>query len=153
LVCKPVNPRCSACIFQKSCLAFISKSIESLPVKGKVVIKRRRKFNYMVYKMNSNLLMRRRTEGDIWRGLYDFYLTENTKSELSDPTVNIEMIGYKHVLTHQIINADFYLIHVENEKKFKQLKTELKMQSYNLNEIQNLPKPKLIDRYLQENYY
>ena len=153
LVCKPVNPKCSECIFQKSCIAFINKSIRLLPVKGKVVVRKNRRFNYIVYKKNDNFLMRKRTGEDIWRGLYDFYLTENIDSEFPVPPINAEIIGYKHILTHQIINANFYLIQVENERKFKQLETNLNMESYNIEEMKKLPKPKLIDRYLQENYF
>ena len=59
---------------------------------------------------------------------------------------------YKHILTHQIIFASFYHIKVENVD----ISSDLGLNNgrfYSLEEIENLPKPVLIDKYLKEEIF
>ena len=52
--------------------------------------------------------LRRRPAGDIWQGLYEPWLAE------SIPAGALPVrLGVKHVLTHRILYADFYLWEVD----------------------------------------
>ena len=53
----------------------------------------------------------RRGEGDIWQGLYEPWLIESDKFKVISDKSSLKMIakGVKHMLTHQVIMADFYL--------------------------------------------
>ena len=56
---------------------------------------------------------------------------------------------YKHILTHQRIYATFYKIGLPYDSQF-----ELNgMAFYNLEEIEGLPKPVLISKYLKDNIF
>jgi len=102
-VCKPANPSCNSCIFQKECLAYLTNKI--------AIIKR--------------------IEKDIWKGLYAFPCFETTK-ELDVKTIIREAAKYLNLkntsieiidcsapfvqkLTHQTIKAQFALINLSSK--------------------------------------
>lgn len=53
--------------------------------------------------------MRRRPAGDIWQGLWEPLMVEN--EPLPDLGCRLSLLasGVKHVLTHRVLYADFYL--------------------------------------------
>ena len=77
--CTPKNPDCENCPFNNSCYAFSKKQIEKFPVKDKKTKIRNRYFYYLVIRNKGKVMMKRRTEKDIWKGLYDFPLIETEK--------------------------------------------------------------------------
>ncbi|MEO9872442.1 A/G-specific adenine glycosylase [Ekhidna sp.] len=156
-VCAP-KPKCDDCLFQVDCLAKTKGIEKSLPIKtGKTKV-RDRFFNYLVFKFGENYMLKERIEKDVWSGLFDFYLIEGAlneeevleqarqKLQLSDFVLNEISEPMIHVLSHQKITAHFYEIKVDNIETISQ-KGNLK--SYSVEEILNLPKPKLIVNYLQ----
>ena len=76
-VCKPMAPLCSECIMQKDCVAFNTNQINLLPIKLKQIKKRKRNFDFFIFKHKNNYLIQKRGQDDIWAGLYQFYLVEN----------------------------------------------------------------------------
>jgi A/G-specific adenine glycosylase len=161
LHCTPKNPLCSTCVFQSACVAYKYESQQLLPVKLATKKSRKRYFNYYVIKSRQSLLMHARNGKDIWTGLYDFYLVENSKP--SNPEKAFEEISflkslkskitaiecsktYKHVLSHQTIFARFTLVILTH----KPSALPENMRFYSINKVSELPKPVLISRFLQD---
>jgi A/G-specific adenine glycosylase len=154
LICKPQNPLCDICPVSEHCLAFEQKEQDKVPVKkGKVKVKKVH-FNYMVFHTEEELLIEKRNSG-IWKGLYQFPLIESDlKLERKDVYDQIRVLGfhdslksieseeYKHILSHRIIYARFYLIEVTN---LDQIKGYLKISK---SAIEQYPLPQLIVKFL-----
>jgi len=81
LHCLPKNPKCGECIFSKSCNANQRNLQAVLPVKSKKLKIKTRYFYYFILINKNKVLLKRRTEKDIWQGLNDFYLIETTRSQ------------------------------------------------------------------------
>lgn len=161
LQCKPKSPACAACVLREGCYALKHDQVDALPVKLKAKASRKRYFNYLLMQQEDRVLINKRGGGDIWEGLFELPLVETT-GPVSDenPEGFAEHIRtrfgeraawrplgptVKHVLSHQTIYADFYLIeHGENlfEEKTNWDYVELK-------ELNNLAKPKLIVAFLE----
>lgn len=160
LYCTPRNPNCPDCPFQETCFAYNSNLVYSLPVKTKAKKSRKRYFFYLVVEKNKSLLMKKRSEKDIWNGLFDFILIEKkrpvkTEKIVIDPEFKtlfnkMEKITiskkYKHILTHQTIHCRF--IHLKAPQSFYLNNKELNF--YSPKQVAQLPKPVLISRFLND---
>ena len=73
-ICVPANPLCRQCPLQSGCIAYSEKKVNALPVKTKTLLKKDRWFTYLIIEWNGKLLLRKRTEKDIWQNLHEFYL-------------------------------------------------------------------------------
>jgi A/G-specific adenine glycosylase len=165
LFCTPKNPLCSSCDFQNTCFASQQNLQENLPVKIKLKSVKKRFFYYLVFKKGESLLMKKRMQKDIWHGLYDFMLIEKNKAVQLDKLLeeikqlNIDIpssqkieasVSYKHVLTHQVIEARFIVI-PDHKKNFKLEEPDTKY--YSTKEIMDLPKPILINKFLSDHQF
>ena len=63
-----------------------------------------RHLTYIYIRCNGETAIHRRPAGDIWQGLYEPLLTEQVPSGAVLLRQNV-----KHVLTHRVIYADFWL--------------------------------------------
>ncbi|WP_317175109.1 hypothetical protein [Hymenobacter qilianensis] len=63
--------------------------VQELPVKSKAKAARTRYFHYMVLRYDDTIYLRKRTDKDIWQGLYDFALTETDSPDLPPPTCSM----------------------------------------------------------------
>ncbi|NEM99618.1 A/G-specific adenine glycosylase [Pontibacter burrus] len=163
--CTPVMPDCLFCPLQQQCFAFTHGLVQELPVKSKAKAARPRYFHYLVFSWQGQYYMRKRLEGDIWQGLYDFYLFESTDKTLATEALLEELNAagipvaaeqlqpprkeYKHILSHQKITAKFYLIHL-TEKLKPEVEQETRLALYTPTEIDEIPKPILINNYLKD---
>lgn len=102
--CTPQAPRCNDCPLQESCVAFRQDAVSQLPVKLKSLKVRERHLVYVYIRYNNLTAIHRRPEGDIWQGLYEPLLVE----EVPDGAMLLKQ-NVKHVLTHRILFADFWL--------------------------------------------
>lgn len=103
--------------------------------------------------------MKQRIENDVWRQLYDFYLLEGepdltTKEVLNriplqehEYEVFLESPAYKHILTHQQLFARFFVINLPY-KLSEAFAKKQKLILYDHEQIDNLPKSKLISNFL-----
>lgn len=110
--CTPQSPRCLLCPLADSCLALAEGSIAKLPVKLKKLTVKERRMTYVYIRHNGCVAIRRRPAGDIWQGLWEPYLLpEGQKPEEAFPNADLRLLrkDVKHVLTHRILLADFYL--------------------------------------------
>lgn len=102
--CTPVNPQCTVCPLQETCVALHDGKTASLPVKRKTLKVQERHLIYIYVRHQGKTAIHRRAAGDIWQGLYEPWLTETVPSGAI-----LLRQGVKHVLTHRILYADFYL--------------------------------------------
>ena len=102
--CTPVNPQCAVCPLQETCVALHEGKTASLPVKRKTLKVQERHLVYIYVRHQGMTAIHRRAAGDIWQGLYEPWLTETVPSGAI-----LLRQGVKHVLTHRILYADFYL--------------------------------------------
>lgn len=122
LLCKPRQPICNECIFQKDCFAYNNNMVTELPVPKGASLKRERFFNYLIFqKPDGSLLMQKRIENDIWKNLWEFPLIED-KRLLSPSEVKHSLLeadkgklvpapkDVRHILTHQVIHARYFYV-------------------------------------------
>lgn len=164
LHCTPQKPTCETCVFEKTCVANRQSMQSILPVKIRKQKIRKRFFTYIIIEHRGKLLMRKRGTGDIWNGLYDFWLMENSKArkaeliiaelkELKGEVIQSVSKQYKHVLSHQHLFTQFVWIKANETTSLKSLMQLQHLKFYTHEQIANLPKPILVTRFLQESKY
>ncbi len=106
--CTPTSPNCEVCPLIDTCFAANNNKVAELPVKAKKTKQRERHFSFIYIRYNGETAIRRRGAGDIWQGLWEL----PTKEMLGNAIENATLIkkNVKHILTHQIIFTDFYLL-------------------------------------------
>ena len=106
--CTPQSPKCIVCPLQESCEALRTGKTDTLPVKEKKLKIKERHLIYIYVRCQGQTAIRRRGEGDIWQGLWE---PLSVKSEELIVKRDVELVakGVKHVLTHRVLTADFYL--------------------------------------------
>ena len=104
--CTPTSPDCMACPLAETCSALREGRVGELPVKRKTLKVKERHLTYIYIRYQGETVLHRRPAGDIWQGLYEPLVVENGFSILNSQLIRKNV---KHVLTHQIIYADFYL--------------------------------------------
>ena len=122
-LCTPQSPQCLTCPLQETCVAFREGRVQQLPVKEKKLQVKERHLIYIYIRVNGYTALHRRPAGDIWQGLYEPLCIEmkDEKLNMKDapfPLPHREGRGgsllplkmhVKHVLTHRILYADFWL--------------------------------------------
>lgn len=155
--CTPQSPKCLLCPLAETCEALRNGRVEELPVKNKMVKVKTRHLSYMYirYKMpaleshaeaESWIAIHRRGEGDIWQGLWEPYNISDMKelpSFVKDPILLAKDV--KHVLTHRILLADFYLLEVEERPSLPDDYIWIKE-----SEMENYGVPRLIEIMLEK---
>lgn len=163
LVCKPKQPLCDICPVNLHCWAYRMDKQNELPVKKRRIKIKQRYFHYLVLDYNNRFYLRKRGNKDIWRGLYDFLLLESGNEMIQWGNLcldfpqgvvekNLERLGgtYKHVLSHQRLVIRFYRLKIDS-LNLEYLDELLKKGDfYSWEEMEGLPKPVLIDRFMKE---
>ena len=111
--CTPQSPRCLLCPLAESCEALRSGRVGELPVKLKTLKVRERHLIYIYVRCHGETAIRRRGSGDIWQGLWEPLLAESSADVPAGALLLRQNV--KHVLTHRIIYADFYLLETEEK--------------------------------------
>ena len=168
LQCTPQNPVCLLCPIHSQCYAFQYNQQHILPVKKKTIRIKQRYFHYLVIRHNHKLLMQQRTAQDIWGGLYEFYLAEHPQqlqpaAMLDDPlfstliqkeiAVTEILKVYEHQLTHQRLSVKFFVAEVNDKKFMDSLLQRFNFAPFSIDEIKDLPKPILINKFLTDEYF
>ena len=164
LHCKPSQPMCGECPFAGGCIAYANQSQKELPFKRAKIKARTRFFHYLIWQQESLIYMKKRAKGDIWEGLFDLPMIE-TKERIDFDSLKIyinnseifknyvifrtEIPEMKHILSHQVIYAKFFLAEIKlKEQVLEEPKEEEGF--YSLKEIEALPKPVLITNFLNK---
>ena len=131
--CTPQSPRCLLCPLMESCEALRSGRVGQLPVKLKTLKIRERHLTYIYIRCKGYIAIHRRGSGDIWQGLWEPYLSaelsvKNEESATAIPSADfsadensshftlhssLRKKDVRHVLTHQVLLADFYLLETD----------------------------------------
>lgn len=153
--CKPQLPDCQQCIFVNNCVAYATGKVDVLPIKlAKTKIKVRY-FDYLVVIDNQGFtLLNKRTEKDIWLGLYEFPLIEN-KVQLSENEIITEVKkrfsaavevylfnenAVVHKLSHQHLHTRFWVVKLG----------QILEQSIDIQQVTNFPVPILIANFINQ---
>ena len=105
--CTPASPACHHCPLMETCSACQQGNVTSLPVKLRTLKVKERHFSYIYIRYKGQTALRRRPSGDIWQGLYEPLLIEDGVLDMEP--VRLLRQNVKHVLTHRVIYADFWL--------------------------------------------
>ena len=107
--CTPRSPRCIDCPVADTCDALHTGRIHLLPVKEKKLKVKERHFAYIYIRYKGKTALRRRPAGDIWQGLWEPLFVEDAPLPDLGCPLTLLASGVKHVLTHRVLLADFYL--------------------------------------------
>ena len=121
---------CVDCPLIESCAAYRTGRVNELPVKLKTTKIKPRHLTYIYIRCNGETAIRRRASGDIWQGLWEPYLAADVELT-GDKSFNagfpsiagaerdflpvLLRRNFKHVLTHRILLADFYLLETDSK--------------------------------------
>lgn len=116
LFCTPTNMECDGCPFNMMCQAYLENRQDSLPVKRPKKAVTKRWFNYFFVFNEDYFVIKRRTSGDIWQGLFELPLMEQKKLNIKDidaffcfkMSAEHWFTMPKHLLSHQRIHSDVY---------------------------------------------
>lgn len=127
-ICKPKNPLCLECPFQRNCKAYSEDTVSILPIKSKKIKVKSRYFNYIVVETPTHYWIEKRTAADIWRDLHQTLLLETDKKinlqqlrkllsgknifKKAYPLVLLQSKEQK--LSHQLIISSIYNIKINN---------------------------------------
>lgn len=159
--CKPQNPYCLHCVFQRDCVALQTNKVTALPVKIKKLKVRTRYLNYLVFRsVHGKTIIKKREGKGIWQGLYEFpfeetdkiiasgkveaRFRENLKSLVIARDLKIlDITKYNdvpvvHKLSHQHLYATFWIIEVENIKEGQKIDS-----------LQEYPLPVLLSNFIE----
>jgi A/G-specific adenine glycosylase len=105
LQCTPKSPQCEICPLKNECYAYQHDEVEILPVSIKKLQIKDRFFHFFVCIQEGQIIIEKRAENDIWRGLYQLPMKETNENKQLKHKL---LYQTKHQLTHQTIHAFFY---------------------------------------------
>ncbi|MGM0580063.1 MAG: A/G-specific adenine glycosylase [Bacteroidota bacterium] len=155
-ICTPKNPDCENCPLAQECEARILHKQSELPVKKKKIKVKNRYLYYLIWQKDEKLAMKKRGPKDIWQGLFDFDLIESKKAlsteevfeKVNEQYNNAEVVEIsepvKHILSHQRLEAIFIELRSNNQNVLN----DHDLKYYTKQEVEELPKPRLIEKYL-----
>lgn len=159
LQCVPNNPNCAICPLRLDCLAFKNGTVNLRPVKNKKLKIRHRFFYYLACLNDSDqILLNKRLNEDIWKGLYEFPLFESEKYLQSNELVQWLPITskfkfvietYQHQLTHQHLTVSFIFTH-SNETFNELLQQNHDYLSVRQDDLADYAFPKVIESFLKK---
>ncbi len=158
--CVPKQPNCEICIMGDFCQAKQAGTVEILPIKLKKTKIRKRELHFVwINNLLDQHIIERREAGDIWEGLYQPIVVEETSGMVVEESVQkkygitIKDLKWnykvKHVLTHQKLELNFYSGMIEDElgQKISGLKL------CNPENLKNFAFPKPLAEYIEKNIY
>jgi len=160
LQCKPKSPNCEVCPFNIECVAKTKELVNTIPFKDKKIKVKNRCLNYLVFTYKDTVLIKQRTDKDIWQNLHDFPLLESYELlNFDDDKILLEIDklvsnsdvksisvseDFKHKLSHQKLFVRFFKI--ELNKEFRPKFENQKVVGFKA--LESLGKPILIQNYL-----
>ena len=142
--CTPQSPKCVVCPLQESCEALRTGKVSTLPMKEKKLKIKERHLIYIYIRCQGETAIHRRGEGDIWQGLWEPVLMEDGRWK-KEVGLRCVAKGVKHVLTHRVLTADFYLWETETKPDLPEDYIWIKEE-----DIDNYGIPRLIDKLLKK---
>jgi len=160
VVCRPQNPLCTVCVQREDCQAYRKGEAGRLPVKEKVLRKKKRWFYYfLVETPDKKVYIRQRQQGDIWADLFELVGWESEDAVYPEDILQAQFAGkifgkqsltvkyiskiYRQELSHQTIQGQFFTIQLK--KPMPTLDGYLLVDKDKLSEY---PFPKFINAWL-----
>ena len=163
--CTPQSPKCLICPLAETCEALRTDRVESLPVKEKTLKVKTRYLSYIYIRCKSvtddepMIAIHRRGKGDIWQGLWEPFNASIHEEQSTASLAEIEKMLHlssidglqliaqhvKHVLTHRILLADFYLLETKVRPQLPEDYIWIKE-----SDIDNYGVPRLIELMLEK---
>lgn len=143
--CTPKSPRCLDCPVAESCDALRTGRTALLPVKEKKLKVQERHLTYIYIRHEGMTALRRRPAGDIWQGLWEPILIEEAPLPDLGCPLTLLASGVKHVLTHRILLADFYLAEPHTRPTLPATYQWVKEQ-----DLDNYALPRLIEKLIEK---
>ena len=126
--CLPTSPRCPCCPLAETCTALSTGATDRLPVKLRKVAVKERRLAYVYLRCQGQTALHRRPAGDIWQGLYEPLCIEADTPVGDGPAavalppdlglhgarLTLLRANVRHVLTHRVLLADFYLCETDS---------------------------------------
>ncbi len=157
LFCKPKNPDCIQCPLVNSCASFANHKVNLLPIKLKKLKVKERYLNFILLKKGEELLIEKRQEENIWKGLYQLPLIETEKQISEEGIIDSKdfkkLVGQEpfkitsiqeveHKLTHRLLKIRFFEIEINKfqNNHYEQVKIE---------NIDTFAFPKPVENYLK----
>lgn len=142
--CTPRSPRCVICPLVETCEAVRSGRVGELPVKRPKTKVQERRLAYIYIRYKGKVAIHRRGPGDIWQGLWEPLLMEgDAQFDTAQPMVLLAK-DVRHVLTHRILLADFYLVEAKEKPSLPE-----GYQWIDEIELDRYAKPRLVERLLE----
>ena len=110
LQCTP-NPDCSVCPLAIFCQSKIAHRVTDFPIKSKKTKVKEIEMNYLVIEQNGQILVRERAGNGIWKGLWEFYLLEDSQEWITLPRQALKSPPV-HLLSHRKIKCDAWHVQV-----------------------------------------
>jgi len=160
LICKPKNPLCNECPIEEHCLARKDNLVEDFPIKTPKLASKIRYFHFIVPLLtDQKTTLIKRTGNDIWKNMFTFPMIETYEETGYDMIITqmkdefnlevselISISKLKHILSHRVIHASFYLIKVK-ENLLCEKNNTFDVGIKSLKEFYSLPR--LITKYLE----
>ncbi|HMP30302.1 MAG TPA: A/G-specific adenine glycosylase [Saprospiraceae bacterium] len=164
LQCTP-QPKCASCNMSKYCISYKNETTDLIPIKEKIINVKHRYFHFLFILVGDQCVITRRSNSDIWHGLYQFplfeseHITTNDIKYLINDIFGKDIQGFnvvaidqgKHKLTHQVIHYHIYQINLGK------LDIQIMLPPYQLIKIKEIDKfgfpqllKKFLDRYFVE---
>lgn len=154
LICKPKNPNCLECPFQRICKAYLSDEINIYPTKKIKLVIKERFLHFFLFEDKHHFYITKRTGNDIWRNLFTFFSVESNNVENVEcpeeikinHSVKPQMIS--QLLTHQKITGIFH-----HCKTNPQIVAQLNLMQIKKNALSQFAFPRLLISFLEKNNY
>ncbi|MCL2412792.1 MAG: A/G-specific adenine glycosylase [Bacteroidales bacterium] len=145
ICCKPRQSLCSDCPFQKNCYAFRHEVVDTLPIKKNKIVVKPRRLDYLVCIEDNHIWIKKRTNKDIWYGLYDFPECDDVGAKHASPLRLL--YSCEHLLSHQKLSIFFW----KTEKLPK--KSKAIAQKVPILQFFELAVPKPIHNFIAQNQH
>lgn len=109
-LCTPQSPACLHCPFIEECEGYRHGTIDRLPMKINKTKITTRHLQFIYIRCKGYTAIHRRGKGDIWQGLWEPPVFEDESLPAWQGELQLLASGVKHILTHRILLADFYLL-------------------------------------------
>ncbi|MFV0171438.1 A/G-specific adenine glycosylase [Empedobacter falsenii] len=158
-ICTPKQPKCEICPLNESCEALRLNKVTELPVKLKKTKVSNRFLHFIIIENESTIAFSKRTGNDVWKNLFTFPKIE-TETDLLDKgwilDQNLEnkltfIDEEKHVLSHQNLFIKYWKLNVSLNEITK-MKAENNFEMISLNDLEDYPLPKPIEKFINKHY-
>lgn len=145
-VCRPKNPQCEVCPFNKDCLAFNLGTVKEFPVKTKKVKVTDLALAYFFVNFDDQFLVKRRGDDFIWKKLYEFpaKIPEDFQHYIRRSVV------ISHKLTHKNLSITIYDVLLPNLELLQNFAGANAFEIINTDEAGNKSFPKPLQNYLEK---